>query len=121
MHLAVSLAGSEVVEGGTLVSVVNSLLGQNVVRNVLLGLDECKVFGQVLHCVLLAVELFVNQRVAVSVDAGEYSRVSHSSLARLLRGEFLLHLVTLHDAAIKLLAFVNLVSGLAGLALGEGA
>ena len=73
MHLAVSLAGSKVVEGGSMISVVNSLLGQNVVRNVLLGLDECEVFGQVLHCVLLTVEFFVNQSVAVSVDASEYS------------------------------------------------
>ena len=73
MDLAVSLAGSQVVEGGTMISVVNSLLGENVVRNVLLGLDECKVFGQVLHGVFLTVEFFINKRVAVSVDAGEYS------------------------------------------------
>ena len=73
MDLAVSLAGSKVVEGWTMISVVNSLLGENVVRNVLLGLDECKVFGQVLHGVFLTVEFFINKRVAVSVDAGEYS------------------------------------------------
>ena len=87
-------------------------------RNVLLRLDKCKMLCQVLDCVLFTVKFFIDQSVAITVDASENSGISHISSLPELRGKFLFYFVTFHDAAIILLAFVNLISGLG---LGEGA
>ena len=70
------LVGAKVVELRRLVTVEHPLLRQNVVGNVLLGLHQSKVVGQVLHSVLLIVALISNKGISISVDATKDGRVS---------------------------------------------
>ena len=73
------LSSSEIVELRRLLSVEHSLLRQDVVRNVGLGLDQSKVLGQVLDTVLLVIIVFFNKRVGITIDTTKDGGVSASS------------------------------------------
>ena len=89
-------------------------------RDLFLGFDKSKVLGQVLHAVLLVIELGIDQGVLVTPDASKHPRrvvgLLFSSWLLTKVHLILLHSVTFHDAPTELLAFVHLILGRLSLA-----